>query len=141
MPSPLRAKTIRLAASLPTGNLTRRALLKVLAQPLSEDVAWDWKPAARHVVAWIETVLRESPQNVWKEGGAKGRISLNFQMSPYSHYEDKWNQGRFRTLRRQLERKFGMTPKLSPESEYILPSGQEISVHIFTGGNPSGERL
>ncbi len=104
-------------------------------------VTWDWKPAAQHVKEWIKKVLGESPTNVWMTKNPGSPISLNFQMDPRSHWSDKWNQGKFNTLRNQLGRKFGMTPSPSSEDSYTLPDGQRVEVRIFIGGTPSANRL
>jgi hypothetical protein len=99
--------------------------------------AWDWKPAARHIRDWIAKNLGE-PKNVWKSN-TRG-VQLNFQMADVS-YTRLWNPGKFKTLRGQLERKFGMKPSGSAENYYRLPDGTGVTVQIFVGGTPTSETL
>lgn len=106
----------------------------------STEVSWDWKPAARHIRDWLENTLSMSPSNVWMSKNPGGNIALKFQMPDWK-YSQRWNNQKFKTLRGQLSRKFGMTPSGSDESLYTLPDGSKVEVSVFVGGTPGSDKL
>lgn len=112
-----------------------------LALRYASEEPWDWKPAARWVEDWINDSFSELPTDVWMNLNPKGEPVLNFRMDYKSRYSEKWSHGKFRALRNQLSRKFGLTPSPVDESSYTLPSGQKVTIQMFIGGIPSGERL
>ena len=104
----------------------------------STTTLWDWKPAAKHIKSWLESFA--AVENVWMEKRAGSPIRLKFQMRDMT-YVHNWPQGRFKTLRSQLHKKFGMEPSSVDEGLYTLSDGTPIEVKVFLGGTPGPNSL
>ena len=116
----------------------RASVLKAWDDRLTP-VTWDWKPAARHIQRWLESSYGYASV-VWMNKRPGEPIQINFQM-PSEWSTSRWSSSKFKTLRGQLDRKFGMTPSPSSENLYTLADGTKVSVDIFVGGTPGPDLL